>query len=184
MEIKEMKSFLPNKQTIGDHLIEVIISRKQSRMYLQNDFESFTRAVEKVLYDNNTLANLSSSIKLVHKAGREELKQLKKYLPNCNLSSRYTFETLNKLSLEEILSLYNKYKLENKNDRIIFLLEFFILKKERIAWLKSFLKILKSIIISFGEPIINFKRDFRFFYRRISSIHFKNLDDYHSFSIL
>jgi hypothetical protein len=151
---------------------------------LENGMGELAEAIRKILLTKEASSNLFSSLKLIHKEGREELKQLNKYLSNHHFSSSHTFEILNRLSLEEILSLYNEYKRENKNKRILFLLEIFILKKERIAWLKSFLKIIKSIIISFGELVLNFKRDFRFFYRRITSIHFKNLDDYHSLSVL
>ena len=134
MEIKKIKYILSSREASSEkdiHLNEDINFSGDLKFDLQKGMGELARAIEKVLLAKQASSNLFSSLKLIHKEGREELKQLNKYLSNHHFSASHTFEILNRLSLEEILSLYNEYKLENKNERILFLLEIFILKKER-----------------------------------------------------
>jgi hypothetical protein len=119
----------------------------------------------------------------IRKNSRSVLKKLKKSLSKSDTDFNKIIEYLNSSTSEELKSIYSEYNAEKNNQKILFLIQVFIAKKEAIEWLSKFKKF-DVIYTSFGVEIVLFKRNVRFFFRKILSIHFKNLDDYHSYSIL
>ncbi len=114
---------------------------------------------------------------------RSLVKKLKRIFLESDTDFNRIIECLNKCTTEELKSIYKEYNTEENNEKVLFLIQVFIAKKEALEWLSKFIK--ESVFSRFIQFLnITFKRNVRFFFRKILSLHFKNLDDYHSFSIL
>jgi hypothetical protein len=154
---------------------------------------SYSKLVEKVLLHSKPsylefLPRTSSlsfyeGLVAVRKNSRSVLKKLKGTFSKSDTDFNKIIEYLNSSTSEELKSIYGEYNTEKNNQKILFLIQVFIAKKEAIEWLSKFKKF-DVIYTSFGVEILLFKRNVKFFFRKILSIHFKNLEDYHSYSIL
>lgn len=155
-----------------------------------SDFNIMNERVLKLIQNLNIefsprISNISFYEGLVQlrKNSRKAIKTIKRSFLNSDVDFNRIIQSLNDLSSQQLRELYKEYKSEKENEKILLLLQIFIKKKEAIEWLAKFRKD-KSIFISFKAKRVIFKRNFRFFFRKILSTHFKNLDDYHSYSIL
>jgi hypothetical protein len=154
------------------------------------DFDDLSEKVFKLsknisfdfLYRSSQLSFYEGLVE-IRKNSRKAIKKAKNSFSNLDNGFNRIIKSLNDLTVEELNSLYKEYKEEIGNEKILFLIQIFITKKEAIEW---FAKIKKndSEFIFFRFNKIVFERNYRFFFRKILSIHFKNLDDYHSYSIL
>lgn len=173
MKTKEQLSEALNVVIINNYDFD-FISDRVLKLAQNLNFDFLTRTFNTSFYEG---------LVEVRNNSRKAIKKAKNFFSNSDIDFNRIIKSLNDLTSEELNELFKEYNAEKGNEKILYLLQIFIIKKEAIEWLANFLKN-DSIYIFFKSKEIVFKRNFRFFFRKILSTHFKNLDDYHSFSIL
>jgi|GEM_PF-4315435 len=100
------------------------------------------------------------------------------------LVSNYSsyIKRLKKLTVVELINLYSKLKEEDGDFKQF--LKSFINKKLAIEWLSNFIKKINKVIKKVLNGLLKLARNRRFYFRKTQSFRFKNLDDYHSTTII
>ena len=118
---------------------------------------------------------------------QKSLKKLERLIGvlNSDLISEDKIELVEELTIEEIQKAILKFNKEILNRKDL-QKTFYYIKREISLGLdiSKFLSSLKRVLRFLININSNYKRDKRLSIRKIYTFHFKNLDDYHSYSIL
>ena len=138
-----------------------------SQHSLKESLKALTKVIEVSL----------SSVFVKSKTRIEKIKEILK----ADWIDHEDIKNFKELSLEEIIEIYNDQA--SREDLTFIYCE---IKKNNnyTTNISIFLKILDKLIKILLGISLKSKRDKRFFFRRMQRFHFKNLDDYHSFSFL
>ncbi len=100
-------------------------------------------------------------------------------------TSPRTLRRIQELTLSEMVSLYKIVVDRSENSYLLYFLSFCIRKQNTLDWLSKFIEDLKKLIKFILRKFVRLlSRNWRFYHRRIYGFIFKNLDDYHEYSIL